>query len=772
MTEAAPDTIPPASFGVGEALSMLATQKPVLERIVAGESLPSMLDALVSMIEGVSRDGVLGSVLLLDDDGVHLRHGAAPSLPAFYNEAIDGVEIGPSVGSCGTAAYRREQVIVEDIATDPLWDDFRDVALRAGLRACWSTPIQAADGRVLGTFAMYYPEARRPNDVDLGLIDVLVRIAAVAIERRRADEDRERALANERRARTELKFILDVTTRVASALDFAATLERLAELAVPALADVCLIDVVEGDGMRRAAVAGDGAERLAAFPPSLDGGHPAARVVATGEVEYAADVSDDLLRRLARDPDHLQAAHDLGFESYICVPLAARDTVFGTLTLVSTGSGRHYGDDDVTLARDLATRAALVIDNTRLHQATREAEQRLEMVVRAGSLLTSSLDLDDVVARLCDLLVPDVGDVCEVHVRTVDRVLHRAGASLLGASVLTVAGDLPSAVAEVVRTGSSVQVGPLSPADVGTVLSPSLAPDGLRAATVVPLVARGEAVGTIAVGVSESGSERSDLEVLPVLAGRAALAIDNARLYAAERSVAETLQRSLLPQRLPRVEGLEIAARYRPGGPGVDVGGDWYDVLPFPDGRVGLVIGDVMGRGVVAASVMGQLRNALRGFALQGLGPGEALELLDRLLQTDDDCPLATLFLGVIEPASGAFVFGNAGHLPPLVVAPDGSLTWVETPPQPPLGAAAGGRYHESSMVVGPGSTLILYTDGLVERRNQSLDVSLEALGHAAEVAVAASLRADALCSSLVEWFADSAREPDDTAVLAARLTA
>ena len=177
---------------------LLAAQLELLAGVVAGHALQPSLEELLRVVEQVSAHRMLASVLLLDEEGRRLLHGAAPSLPVDYNEAIHGVEIGPHVGSCGTAAYRRRQVIVTDIRTDPLWTDFRDLADKAGLRACWSTPILGAGGRVLGTFAMYYPEPSSPSAADLALIDVLVRTVGMAIERSRLDEQRERELAEER----------------------------------------------------------------------------------------------------------------------------------------------------------------------------------------------------------------------------------------------------------------------------------------------------------------------------------------------------------------------------------------------------------------------------------------------------------------------------------------------------------------------------------------------------------------------------------------------
>ncbi len=167
--------------------ALLLVQKIVLEMIARGEPLPKVLEGLARVIEEQSK-GVVCCILLLDKDGIHLRQGAAPSLPDSYNQAVDGLEIGPSVGSCGTAAYRREPVIVSDIAADPLWASCRDLALGQGLRACWSTPILSTGGKVLGTFAMYYRETRVPTLHEKQLVEVSTHLARIAIERQQAEE--------------------------------------------------------------------------------------------------------------------------------------------------------------------------------------------------------------------------------------------------------------------------------------------------------------------------------------------------------------------------------------------------------------------------------------------------------------------------------------------------------------------------------------------------------------------------------------------------------
>jgi PAS domain S-box-containing protein len=167
--------------------ALLACENKVLEMVAKGDSLANILDSLCLLVEEQSSD-VLASILLMDPNGKQLRHGGAPNLPKAYTEAIDGAFIGPAVGSCGTAAYRAEQVIVSDIATDPLWTDFRELALAHSLRACWSTPIFSYEGKVIGTFAMYYREPRSPSPLEQETIKHITHLAGIAVQRKLAEQ--------------------------------------------------------------------------------------------------------------------------------------------------------------------------------------------------------------------------------------------------------------------------------------------------------------------------------------------------------------------------------------------------------------------------------------------------------------------------------------------------------------------------------------------------------------------------------------------------------
>lgn len=181
-------------------LRLLTAQLDILTGVISNEPLSQSLETFVTSVEATSKAGMIATILLLSEDGLHLRHGAAPTMPDFYNDAIDGLAIGPSVGSCGTAAYTGEQVIVEDVLESPLWDDFRSLAIAAGVRACWSTPIFGRTGRLLGTFAIYYRQPLAPSASDLALIDVLKRTVGMAIERAYEDDERNEQLAAERAA--------------------------------------------------------------------------------------------------------------------------------------------------------------------------------------------------------------------------------------------------------------------------------------------------------------------------------------------------------------------------------------------------------------------------------------------------------------------------------------------------------------------------------------------------------------------------------------------
>ncbi|MDP9416792.1 MAG: serine/threonine-protein phosphatase, partial [Actinomycetota bacterium] len=293
-------------------------------------------------------------------------------------------------------------------------------------------------------------------------------------------------------------------------------------------------------------------------------------------------------------------------------------------------------------------------------------------------------------------------------------------------------------------------------------------PAPAASAVAAPLVARGTVLG-VATFTRIRGSrpfDEQDVALAAEIAARAAIAIDNARLYAREKAVAVALQRSLLPQERPRLTAVDVAHRYLPGSVVTEVGGDWFDVIPLSCGRVALVIGDVMGRGVRAAAAMGQLRTAVRTLAVLDPMPDDALTHLDDLAQSLDQVQLATCIYAVYDPATRRLRYASAGHLPPAVVTPDGTATYLPLPSGAPLGV--GGVPFENAVIPLPdGSRIALYTDGLVESREEDLDEGLLALQG---VLGGQDEDLELICDRTLDQLGRADAHHDDVALLVARV--
>ncbi len=302
--------------------------------------------------------------------------------------------------------------------------------------------------------------------------------------------------------------------------------------------------------------------------------------------------------------------------------------------------------------------------------------------------------------------------------------------------------------------------------DHADILNPILSQKGISSLLGVPLIVEGDLIGVLHVGSLQPRTfDQRDLAVLEFAAARAAPGIERARLFSAlerEREVAVALQRSLLPGRLPNVAGVQTAARYLPAR--AAVGGDWYDVIELSHGLLGIAIGDVVGHGVRAAALMGRLRTALHAYALEGIGPGRTLELVDRFVHSIGEEAMATAAYAVFDPETGGLRFATAGHLPPILIGA-GTAKPIEITAAPPLGAFAYTTYSERELVLPAGEMLMLYTDGLVERRGRSIGAGMDELQRA--VCVARS--AEDACFRAVADLVPPEGVDDDVAVVALR---
>jgi PAS domain S-box-containing protein len=284
----------------------------------------------------------------------------------------------------------------------------------------------------------------------------------------------------------------------------------------------------------------------------------------------------------------------------------------------------------------------------------------------------------------------------------------------------------------------------------------------------VPLLAEGEVMGVLVAGAAAPRRFMAeDLGLLRLAADRVALAIDHARVYDREHRIAETLQRSLLPERLPRLAGMAAAARYLPAAAEAEVGGDWYDVIPIPGGGVGMVMGDVAGKGLAAASMVGRLRSALRAYALEGHEPVHAVEQLNRLVWTEaEDSQMATLVYVVVDPAEGVLRWVNAGHVPPLVTVGHEPPHFLEGGRSVPLGVLPFPSFEEVSIKMESGGAVVLYTDGLVERPGDHIDTGMSRL---AQIVREAPAEPEELCEHVLHALVPDGGLTDDVALLTLR---
>jgi putative methionine-R-sulfoxide reductase with GAF domain len=299
-----------------------------------------------------------------------------------------------------------------------------------------------------------------------------------------------------------------------------------------------------------------------------------------------------------------------------------------------------------------------------------------------------------------------------------------------------------------------------------TVVNPILWKQGVRSMLGVPLITDGRLLGVMHVGTREPRQfSAMDIESLERAASRVARVVSDHQSLA-ERLTASTLQESLLPGRLPEIEGLQFAARFVTAED-MGVGGDWFDVFRLPDGHVGIVVGDVAGFGLRAAIVMGRLRSALRAYAIESATPSEVLTRLGRKFAHFEPNEMATVLYMTIAPDRASFAWSSSGHLPPVMALAGHDATILEFSPGPPIGSHLSGHHTDTVRALVPGSTVGCFTDGLVERRSEVIDAGLERLRAAFFAG-----DPDEVCSSVMAQLIGSSNVEDDTAILVFRRVA
>ena len=435
-------------------------------------------------------------------------------------------------------------------------------------------------------------------------------------------------------------------------------------------------------------------------------------------------------------------------------------------------------------AAALRERADLVTRERAARAEADRAEERLDLLMRAGALVAATRDRADLLDQVSQLAVPSLADYCVVFLPTADGRLCASAASHTDPALasrlaalrehpkpssgpLMVQAAYTTGVTQLVRTVSA-DLPSWAPAPELSEIVGSLRP---RSALAAPLLAGQQTLGVLVMGRSD-GRPRfasSDVAVVEEIAGRLAIGLANTDTFAREHAIAETLQHAVLPDVLPQVPGLDLAVRYLPSTEGANVGGDWYDAFSLADGRIGLVTGDVAGHSIGSASIMGQARNLLRAYAIGNLPPGRVLRRTNIALTRLLPDALASVVYAVLDPATGELSYANAGHPPPLLSTGGGRAEYLDDTTGTMLGACPDSRYVTRRRVLPAGAGLLCYTDGLIEDRQRGLTEGLAALAQALRRSAPGS--AEQMCVTAQASLLGRAERADDVCLLAARLT-
>ncbi len=475
-------------------------------------------------------------------------------------------------------------------------------------------------------------------------------------------------------------------------------------------------------------------------------------------------------------------------ERHLVLPLVSEGAAHGALGLLTSDAAATELEVSVELLT-LGSLGAQALERARLHQSEQDARTREVLLAEVSAELEASLGLDARLERLASLLVPRLADGCTLEIDVAEgsparRVVAASTEAL--ETVLHAIHERDSGLAE--REGSlrwarqndaALLTVPVAPLLEEYLRTTDAAGESARqmgrppvSAIVAPIRARQRSIGAMSL-VSfdpERAYGQDDLRLVDEIGRRAGLALDNARLYEAQVEVASTLQRSLLPRHLPPIPRVSLAARYLAAGAHTEAGGDWFEAVALPEDRVVLAVGDVVGRGTDAAAVMGQLRSAMRAYALQGLPPSGIVEEINRFADGVPGAAVSTMVCAELDIRRRELRYTCAGHPPPLVAGPNGRAIFLLDGRGPPL-ASGHENYNEGITALTPDDTLVLYSDGAIERRGERIDHGLVRLARLVSYHVREA-PGDLADSVIAELFGTTPAAADDVAVLVARFEA
>jgi PAS domain S-box-containing protein len=548
---------------------------------------------------------------------------------------------------------------------------------------------------------------------------------------------------DQHRSTEALQFLSSAGDALATSLDLKTTLRRVTELAVPHIADWCALFILHAEKLETAAFAHHDPEQRAIGASLAERykhkpDNHITRVMQTGETIFLPTITPSVIEELAQDEEHLRLLQAFDMTSVILTPLRSRGRVVGLLQLIMQNGRRTYTQAELRVAQDLARRAAMAIENARLYEREQRTTQQLRFLADASLALAESLDLDKRLERLIAVIVPQIGAWASVNLLSPNGSLQTVAIAHRNPDLTSVIGALRgpyygksggenNVMQDVLRNGNTHVIPETDDAFLRHTIRTEkllvIRALGAHSAVFIPLKVQGRVLGSLSVMRTHDQPpfNDGDLPLLEELARRAAIAIDNAQMYIREQLVADTFQAASLPAPLPSSPGLAFSGYYEPGRTEALIGGDWYDALRLPDGRVLVSIGDVSGSGLQASIIMGSVRQVIRGVAHVTTDPTAILEAADKALQSQYPDRLVTAFVGIVDPIARTLCHASAGHPPPLLRHADASIEELGGCSGLPLGL----RSDEEPAVtlqLHEGDLLVMYTDGLIESTRDIFD--------------------------------------------------
>ncbi|HEU0304230.1 MAG TPA: SpoIIE family protein phosphatase [Gaiellaceae bacterium] len=740
---------------LARALAVAATPSEVAQALVS--HMPELLGAAGGAL-GLIEDGEL----VIVDPGPGARAALQPGLRLSLSTRAPIARAART----GEPVHANTRAEIERV--------YPDGAELVGYAASSLAVPLRVSGEVVGAMGFPFDHPHAVDDDTIALATVTAEAGGQALERARLHELEQAARMHAELAADRTRLLQDVAERLSAAATAAEVADVIVQQTRKALAaDGVLVYQLEAerDELRLIAHAG--------YPEHVVDGR---RTVPRDDLSPVADVVESgeqiVLRTRAQIDERYDrpgVTVDPEDESLYSFPLTARDRTLGALqfvyrapTVLESGilaiAGTIFRQGAVALDRSLGYEQELV---------TRRRSERLQLLTAS---LSGALTPGDVASIFIDEVLGSIGaDAAALSVVDDDSGLMNPVAwkgvpdDLIEDRGVPLSANRPGAKA--LRRRRPAYYQDIEELAVDFPQSQERAEaSGMRSFAYLPLWAAGSPIGLAVLGWRDPNRlAHDDRPFLEAVAAQCALALDRARRYEGERLVAETLQRSVLPETIPSMEGVRVAALYLPGSSAVNVGGDWFDTLMLRDGTLGFVVGDVVGKGVEAAATMAQLRNGMRALALDQRTPGETVTKLNLLLASYTDVPFATLGYVTLDPATLEATVTSAGHPPPLVVSPDGRVRFLEGAGGLPLGAEPSATYAEWRTRLEPAAMVVLYTDGLVERPDRSIDDGLELL---AQAAAQAPREPDAFVDAVVEEMLGTGARGDDVAILVILLDA